>query len=339
MAFKYILLPFSLIYYVVMSLRNLCYDRNIFRIHSLGVKVISVGNITWGGTGKTPAILYLAKRLCSQGHRVAILTRGYGEDEERLFSKLIPEVPVIVDKDRVRAGKTAIERYPIDTILLDDGFQYRRLKRDMDMVCIDATSPFGNNYIIPAGPLREGLGSLKRADIFLITKADLVKDQKGLQALENKLKGINCSALNAGAIHEFQYFYRLSDEQLVDIEFLKNKGKEIVLFSGIGNPVSFEKTVSGLGLKVNKHFIFRDHHRYKDSDFKKINDYCGKNRIDTMVTTEKDAVKLKAVSCQPSTTCPAPLWCGISLLVMNIKLKITDNEQAFHNRLSGVYNS
>ena len=315
------LIPFSLVYYLIVFLRDSLYKRGIFEAHKLSAKVISVGNITWGGTGKTPSVAFMANVLLKEGKRPAILTRGYGNDEKDLLLKSAREIPVITGKDRLKTGQKAIGRHRADSILLDDGFQHRRIKRDLDIVCIDATNPFGNRLVIPAGSMREGLGGLKRADIFLLTKVDLVKDQSVVEKLEKKLKRINPVALIVRSIHEPGYFYKLSNEQLVDFEILKDK--KIVLVSAIGNPRSFEKTVSKLGLKFKKHFIFRDHYLYKDKDLKKINDYCNRNNIDLALTTEKDAVKLKVSN----------------FLALHIELKIIKNEQAFYDRLFGIYNS
>ena len=319
---RFLLTPFSFIYFLIISLRNFFYNKHIFKIHSLDAKVISIGNITWGGSGKTPLVLSIAEELSKQGIKFAILTRGYGKDEEGLFKDL----KVIVNKDRVKGAKDAITRYSVKTLLLDDGFQHRRLKRDLDIICIDAANPFGNGWVIPAGILREGLNSLKRADIFLITKADLIPDEGILETLEKKLKGINSKAVIVKSIHQAQHFYKLSDKRKIDLNELKNK--DIVLVSAIGSPCSFEKTVLNLGLKVKRHFIFRDHYWYKEKDLKKIDIYCKKNNINTVITTEKDAVKLKAVSCQLS---------AISLLVLCIKLKVIENEKAFYSRLFGSH--
>jgi tetraacyldisaccharide 4'-kinase len=285
-----------------------------------------VGNITWGGTGKTPVVAFLANMLLKQGRSPAILIRGYGRDEEALLSRLAPGIQVASGRDRVKNAKVLIEKGSLDTILLDDGFQYRKLKRDIDIVCIDVIDSFGNGYLIPAGSLREGLSSLKRADVFLLTKVDLAGDKVNL--IEKKLKKINPDALIVKGIQKAQYFYKLSDGKLVDVGVLK--AKNLILVSAIGNPKSFEKTISAVGLKFKKHFIFRDHHWYTKEDLKKIGDYCVKNNIGAVITTEKDAVKLKAYSLQLT---------AYSLLVLRIELRIVENEQGFYNRLFGIYNS
>ncbi|MBU1932476.1 MAG: tetraacyldisaccharide 4'-kinase [Candidatus Omnitrophica bacterium] len=316
------LAPFSLVYFLVTSIRNILYDIKVLKIFKVNATVISVGNITWGGTGKTPAVLFLIKYFSGQNKRVAALIRGYGQDEPGLLSGSAPDVPVIIGKDRVKTAREAVKKCSADIILLDDGFQHRRLKRDLDIVCIDATNPFGNSFLIPAGSLREGLIGLKRADIFLITRVDLAGD---LKALESRLKKIAPEALIVKSIHRPENFYKISDSQTVTVSALNNK--KIALISGIGNPVSFEKTILGIGLRFEKHFIFRDHHWYTSKDLRRIDSYCLENKIDIIVTTEKDAVKLKAVSCQLS---------AVSLLVMSVKLEITDNEQGLYNRFSGI---
>jgi len=314
-------IPFSFIYFFIVSMRNVFYRLGIFKKYKINAKVISVGNITWGGTGKTPVVAFIADIVSRKNRRPAILIRGYGNDESELLPKLTSKVPVLVGKDRVKTGIEAIENHLSDTLILDDGFQYRRLARDLDIVCLDATEPFGNGWMIPAGSLREGPGSLKRANVFLITKSDLVSDKNKLERLEKKLKTINPRALIAKAIHRPLYFYRLIDEEKVNIGELQNK--ELVLVSAIGSPECFEKTILRLGLKINKHFVFRDHHLYSKNDVSQIEDYCKKNQLDTVVITEKDAVKLK----------------GQKYLALKVRLEIIENEDGFHNRLFGIYNS
>ncbi|MFA4991669.1 MAG: tetraacyldisaccharide 4'-kinase [Candidatus Omnitrophota bacterium] len=322
----YLLLPFSIIYFIVISARNLFYNIGVLRSHSIGAKVISVGNITWGGTGKTPVAAFIVEALKEKNHKAAILIRGYGKDEPKLFSKLTPETHVLVGKDRVKTGREVIENYLGDAVVLDDGFQYRRLKRDLDIVCVDAVNPFGNGFLIPAGSLREGLGSLKRADIFLITKSDLVKDKEKLGALVKRLKRLNKKAVIAKAIHRPLYFHKIAAETKVNIDQLKSK--ELALVSAIGSPYSFEKTIKRLGLKVNKHFMFRDHHWYSQDELRGVMEYCRKNGLNTIVTTEKDAVKLAELKSEDK---------DIEILALQVKLEIIENEQGFYDRLFGVY--
>lgn len=328
-------IPFSFIYFFIVTARNVFYSLGILKKHKINAKVISVGNITWGGTGKTPVTAFIADMLTKKGRRVSILIRGYGNDESELLPKLALNAPVLVGKDRVKRGIEAIENHLSDTVLLDDGFQYRRLKRDLDIICIDAIKPFGNGWVIPAGILREGLRSLKRADIFLITKADLVSGKDNLEKLEKKLKSINPGAVIAKAIHRPLYLYKILDEEKVNISELRNK--EFALVSAIGSPECFEKTVSRLGLKVSKHFIFRDHHLYTKEDVDKINDYCGKNNLSAVITTEKDAVKLKNLFHAAGEPSGSPAGWTVGCFVLKVRLEIIENEEGFYNRLIGIY--
>jgi len=340
-------IPFSFVYLFIVTLRNIFYSIGIFRSHKINAKVISVGNITWGGTGKTPVTAFIADIVTKKNHRASILIRGYGNDESELIPKLTGAIPVFVGKDRVKKGMEAINDRLSDTLILDDGFQYRRLRRDLDIVCIDAGRPFGNGWLIPSGSLRETPASLRRADIFLITKADLVSGKDRVEKLEKRLRAINPVALIVKAIHRPLYFYRLSTEnsensirrseqnsdrrtefEKVNIGELQNR--ELVLVSAIGRPEDFEKTVLRLGLKINKHFIFRDHHAYTKMDIARIEDYCGKNKIGAVVTTEKDAVKLKS----SRVTGDKPDY-----LVLKVRLEIVENEDGFYNRLFGIYDS
>ncbi len=325
---RFLLIPFSFIYLLLIFIRDFLYKFHIFKEHKLGAKVISVGNITWGGTGKTPAVLLIKDALLKRGLKPAILIRGYGKDEPALLSRLAGGVPVIIGKNRIKSGKEALAKYSADTILLDDGFQHRRLKRDLDIVCIDATNPFGNGLLIPSGSKRERLSALKRADVFLMTKVDLVKNPKTLNRLELKLKNVNPDALIAKSIHKAEDFYKLSSEQLVDMEALK--GKKIALLSAIGNPQAYEKTILSIGIRFKKHFRFRDHHWYKASELRRIEEYCAKNSIDIIITTEKDAVRLQNAEYGIRNA---------ETIVLRINLKIIENEQRFYDRLFGIYNS
>lgn len=321
-------IPFSFLYFFIILIRSILYKFNIFKKYTLKAKVISVGNITWGGTGKTPLVAFIADILAKKNRKVSILIRGYGNDESELLPKLTSNVPVFVGKDRVKRGMEAIEKHLSDTILLDDGFQYARLRRDLDIVCIDASKPFGNGWVIPAGSLREGLYALKRAGIFLITKSDLVPDKNKLKKLEKKLTAMNPGALIAKAIHRPLYFYRIPDGEKININ--ESRNKELVLVSAIGSPECFEKTILRLGLKINKHFIYRDHHGYTEKDISDVEDYCDKNKLDIVVTTEKDAVKLKSFQLSALS---------FQLLVLKVRLEIIENEDGFYNRLFGIYNS
>lgn len=203
---KKLLLPFSWIYGAITSTRNSLYQKNFFASFDLDVKTISVGNITVGGTGKTPMVAFIAEKLAEKSEKVCILTRGYGRDNPKervlvtdgeriladareagdepfeLANKLLGKAVIVADAKRAEAGKWAKEEFGITTFILDDGFQHLKVKRDLDIVLIDATNPFGNNQILPTGILRESLSGLKRADAIIITRANLVEDISKIKA-------------------------------------------------------------------------------------------------------------------------------------------------------------
>jgi tetraacyldisaccharide 4'-kinase len=207
------LAPLSLIYEVATNVRNKFYESGLFGSEKLSAKVISVGNITVGGTGKTPLVAFVAKKLAAKGEKVCILTRGYGRENSNervlvsdsqkiladvkksgdepfeLAEKLIGIAAVLADKNRFEAGKWAIENLGITAFVLDDGFQHRQLKRDLDIVCIDATKPFASDKVLPLGELRESLANLKRADAIVITRANLIKSRESrVESRESNLE-------------------------------------------------------------------------------------------------------------------------------------------------------
>ncbi len=323
---RYFFIPFSFVYYLATLLRNFLYDKRIFKIRELPARVISVGNITWGGTGKTPTVIFIAGFFSGKGIKTTVLTRGYGRDESRIISR---SVPVLSGPDRFKNGIKAVKKHDVRGVILDDGFQHRKLDRDLDIVCIDSSRPFGNGLLIPAGCLREGLYALKRADIFLLTKTDLRENEDGTGRLEEILKKINPEALRVKSVHETSFMQGLLDDREIDAGILRKK--KIALVTAIGDPVSFEKTALKAGLGYEKHFVFRDHYWYKDKDLNRIERYCLNNNVDFVVTTEKDAVRLESV---PGIKSFAP-----AIAVLRIKLRIIENEQRFYNRLIGLFNA
>lgn len=293
----------SLAYSAVVKARLALYRAGVFKQRRLGCKVVSVGNITTGGSGKTPAAIFIAELLKRRGKRPVILSRGYGRkgrgtlivsdgqtvlkhafeagDEPLLMAMRLKGSPVVVGKDRFRAGETAIKRFGPDVIILDDGFQHLRLARDLDIALIDAQTGFGNLYLLPRGILREPLSALKRADCLLI------KDG----ALRAKDAAIT-TALGIPRINLRTFAARLSslrDGSDLPLEFLKDK--EVHAVSGLANPGSFYRTLEGLGAVVVKKTAFPDHHAYSGRDVKAIE--RGSSFGDLVITTEKDAVKLK----------------------------------------------
>jgi tetraacyldisaccharide 4'-kinase len=274
-------------------LRNILYDSGIFKSRTVGVPVISVGNITAGGTGKTPFVAWLAKYI-SPKKNCAVLTRGYkaardSVDEPALLAHSAPNIPIVVDPDRIAAAGAAINN-GAEVLILDDGFQHRRLARDVDIVAVDATCPFGYNRILPAGLLREPVSSLKRADAVTITRADQVEKTK-IDEIEKTIKAINPSLVIATAVHKPLC---IRDSQAVESQPARLKDKKVFAFCGIGNPDAFIDTLKSLGAAITGSMIFDDHYHYSKSDIDRIAANAGTSNADLVLTTEKDFSKIDA---------------------------------------------
>jgi len=327
--------------------RILIWFHSLKKPSSLNCKVISVGNITWGGTGKTVLVEFIARYLKQKEHKVAILSRGYKKpvtryplplpagrqgvtryatmgDEPYMLSQKLSDVPIIADADRIRAAKKAIIEYAVDTVILDDGFQQWRIKKDLEIVVIDANCPFGNRHMIPRGILREPLSHLSRADIFVLTKTNLAANTS---EVKDFLRKINLKAIILESVHKPVGFYRIdSPKELLILDILK--GKTATLFSGIGDPGSFESLIKSLRVNVGLSFRFPDHHRYSSKDLDNIFKNSQNKHSDIIITTEKDAVKLLAL---PITHYPLPVF------VLRIEIIITKDEERFYNRLLRLY--
>ena len=300
----------------------------LLRPRRLGCQVVSIGNITLGGTGKTSLVEFVAGYLKNQGHKVAVLSRGYKRqggmgDEPLMLQKNLRDVMVLVDADRVRAAERAMRDYQADSLVLDDGFQQWRIKKDLEIVTIDSTDPFGNRQVLPRGILREPLSALKRADIFVLTKANLNPDTLDIADF---LKQVNPRAAIFQAAHQPKGFCRLGSQETFGPEALK--GKTAAIFCGIADPESFENLVSGLGIRVGLNFSFPDHYAYTKDDLEKIKTAAARKGIDTIITTEKDAARLEELGVRSSE---------LGVFVLRIALKIVKDEEGFHERLSGLY--
>lgn len=317
-----------MIYGFIVFLRNKLFDLNILKSKKVdGVKVICIGNIVAGGTGKTPAVQYFVNEYLRKNMKVGILSRGYKgkrktdlllvRDEKKIYctSKESGDeaffhaenfkVPVVVSKDRYKGAKFLKENYSVEVIIMDDGFQHRKLLKDENIVLIDATNPFGNGKYLPKGRLRESIDALNRADEIIITKSNYVKKNEILKILE-KIKKYRKEIFFAS--FESDYFYKLNfenDEKFGKINSENNKNfenkknkiskniiknKKILIFSSIANPAIFYKTIKNLAPKNVDEIKFSDHHLYSSEDFAEI-EKKSKN-YDFIVTTEKDAVKI-----------------------------------------------
>ncbi len=283
------------------SLARRGYDWHILKTHRFSCPVISVGNITWGGTGKTPLVEWIARYLAQEKSRPVILTRGYmghgrpesKSDEAGQLEAALGSIPVMVGRNRIRSAAQAIRDYSPDVLLLDDGFQHWRLFRDLDIVVVDSTNPFGNGHLIPRGILRERIEALERADIFVLTKTD--GGQSHLPILREKLSRLNPQAPIAESIHAPVELIDLKTEKRLSLSFLK--GKRITAFCGIGDPKSFERILKQFNIQLENFRIFPDHHRYSAEDIGTLSE-DGQKHDGIFVTTQKDAIKLKKFQSQ-----------------------------------------
>ena len=328
---------FSLIYALVVRLIAFC--RMIWPVR-LPCKVISVGNITLGGTGKTVLVEYIIRLLSARGNKIAVLSRGYKRknancgsrvtdyemmgDEPYMIKKKFPGVPVIVDPDRVRGAISAFKAHKVDTVILDDGFQQWRIIKDLDIVAVDARNPFGNGSVIPRGILREPLSALGRADVFVLTKA---LPESDTAPLKDRLGKLNPGALIVESSHAWSGFYNITNprERFGAQEL---QGRTAYLFCGIGDPESFKNLICGLGVQVGGASVFPDHYNYSQADLDKIIRDAKEKKDSVIITTEKDAARLEGLNAF-----------GERILVASIELKIGQDEKRFIDRLLGLYHS
>ena len=297
----------------------------------LSCKVISIGNITLGGTGKTSLVEFVSRYLKAKNHNVAVLSRGYTRlgqemgDEPSMLSKSLGDIPVIVGHDRVKGAQRAIKEYAVDTVILDDGMQQWRIKKDLEIVTISSAQGFGNQHMLPRGVLRQPLSSLREADIFVLTKTDLSGSLTGIKGYLSK---VNPQALIVESVHEALGFYVINNpDEIFSLNHLKGKG--VVLFSGIGDPDSFSKLIANLGINIGLDLIFGDHHNYSDEDLANIVSRAQALNLNTIITTEKDAARLSEEKLK--------LLKGFRVLVLRVALKITKNEEPFFARLLSLY--
>ena len=328
---KFFLWLLSLGYFVAVKCRAALYQAGTLKKKHLDKPVISVGNITVGGSGKTPMVETLAVYCEEQKRKPVILTRGYMaaarsalSDEAAMLAAHLPSVPVLIGADRWQNAAEFQKKSPVDVFILDDGFQHWRLKRDLDIVLIDATDPWGNGQLIPRGILREPLAALKRADIFVISKSDLGKDN--VAAIRNRLNEINPAAVIAEAVHRPVNVLDLRGNKKLGLESVR--GKRIALVSSIGDPVSFERTVTALGARIEAKYFFMDHHVYQDEELAAVARTCRDQGISMIITTEKDAVKLK----DRWKDFPTEITVG----ALEIKMTVMDGQEKFFGRIAAV---
>ncbi|MDD5504250.1 MAG: tetraacyldisaccharide 4'-kinase [Candidatus Omnitrophica bacterium] len=330
-AFGPILRPFllfaSLLFFLAAKVRFFLYKSGVFCCKKLPVPVISVGNITWGGTGKTPLVEAILLWLNAARLSPVLLTRGYGNDEDKMVSSRFPNVFVLSGKRRLRNALNYLKTAHAGVFILDDGFQHLGISRDIDIVTVSAVSPFGNSRLIPAGSLREPISALKRADIIVLTKADLVTD-KQLSRISRFVRAASNGALIFYARH-VPVSLKISGIREKGLEYIK--GKQVICVSALADNRSFVKTVENLGATCVDSFSYIDHHLYTGCDVDRILQASKRRGVDIVLTTEKDWVKLAPLTAKPGIG-------GIEFTVLRVELKITE-EEVFYGRLSALFHS
>ncbi len=290
---RWLLTPLSGLYAAVVCARNTYYDRVAAAVHRAPVPVISVGNITVGGTGKTPFVILVVQRLRVLGRRPAVLTRGYKAtadtpaDEVLEFQESLPDTPVVVDPDRVAGAAAACAVHDADFLVLDDGFQHRRLARDLDVVLIDALNPWGGNWVLPAGRLREPLRSLRRADVFVLTRAN--------QVSPTVVAGIAAELRSQFGKPLFQADVEAAGLLMPDgcrVGSGELAGRCVLPVCGLGNPSTFVKLVKTLTPDAAAPVVLPDHARYESKQVFRVLDAARRADAEWVVTTRKDWVKL-----------------------------------------------
>ncbi len=336
------------LYTAAAAARNAAYDCGWSRQIRLPRPVISVGNLSVGGTGKTPCVEWLVERLIATGRRPAVLSRGYGgrhadpyilqaqtarllsddrsiasnrelADEPQLLARHLANVSVVVGRRREQSGAAAIARLGADVLVLDDGFQYRRLARDCDIVLLSGRMPLSGWPLLPAGPMREPLASLRRAHVIIVTKADQSRD--AVPALLERMRIINRAAVLATAAHEPAGVEDAAGGAAVAPK--RVEGARVALVSSIGDPDGFEQTVRALGAESVGHQRYPDHHRYTGADWRDTMSWAGRLGAQALVTTEKDLIRLRPLVASASL----PVW------VARIRLRMLTGQEAIDARL------
>jgi tetraacyldisaccharide 4'-kinase len=348
----------SWIFAIVVQIRLWLYKHRIIRPSTLGCQVISVGNLTVGGTGKTPVVEVFARNLQQQGRKVAILSRGYKSkelpflqkmvqrittgkietpprvvsdgkrllldswtagDEPYMLASNLPEVSVVVDKDRVKAGKYAIKELGCDTLILDDGFQYLKLGHRLDIALVDRTNPFGGGHLLPRGLLREPMRNIKRAGFIFITKCG----EQGEPELKEQLRRMNPHAEISECRHAAKYLKEVFADQTYPLE--KLKGMKIAAVSAIAVPESFENALRGFGAEIVYTRRFADHHRFTQQEIINTINRSIKRGADAILTTEKDAVRFPFVDRR-----------DIPVIFMRVEIEMLSGEEEFMDWISRI---
>jgi tetraacyldisaccharide 4'-kinase len=312
----------TVVYAALHGTRRLFYRIGLFRSTRFPCPVVSVGNITAGGTGKTPLVEFLARWFARKNFRIAILARGYGkvddrgaDDEDLATEMAIENVVRLAGRDRVANGRKALADHRADLLLLDDGFQHYRVQRNLDIVTVDATRPFANGRLLPRGLLRERPAALRRADLVVLTRTD--------QAAPEELEALRATIGPAvETVHKPVHVRSLWNRKKYGLEWLR--GRSVYAFCGVGNPEAFRRTLESLGTPLVKFRSFVDHHVFTPQDLRRMNAEAQEFMAEVIVTTEKDAARVNAEGFE------------LPLAALRIEIEIVRNEELLEERLLGV---
>ncbi len=348
---EFLLFTFSIFYGGLVKFRSKAYDRGIIKSKKLPCKVISIGNITVGGTGKTPMTIYVAKLVQRLGFVVAVISRGYkGElektggivsdgktvlmgpetagDEPFMLAGRLKNIPVIVGKDRFEAGMHAVKNFNPDVIVLDDAFQHLKLKRDINLVLLDAKRPFGISHLLPRGTLREPSSSLLRGDAFILTRSGCAPESKVEKTLPGLKEFIQSRPVFKTSHAPYAYivkkrnivpFENISRNYfLYDFEFLKDR--RVFAFAGIARNDDFLHTVKSFKCDITNFLEFEDHHRYSDNELNSMFSLAEKANVEFLITTEKDYARIARRVKWP-----------VDLLVVGVEISFGNDDKVFNN--------
>jgi len=312
----------TIVYAALHRGRQLLYRLGVLRSVRFPCPVVSVGNLTAGGTGKTPFVEFLARWFARKNFRTAILARGYGRiagggaDDEDLISEMeLENVVRLSGKDRAASGRRALSEYRADILILDDGFQHFRVERTLDIVTVDATNPFAGGRLLPRGLLRERPAALRRADLVVLTRTD--------QATPEEMEALRESVGPAvETVHKPVQVRSLWNRKRYGVEWLR--GKSVYAFCGVGNPEAFRRTLDSAGAQVVKFRPFDDHHAYTPQEVRRVNAEAQEFMAEGIVTTEKDATKLNAEGFE------------LPLYALRIEIEIVRREELLEERLLEV---
>ena len=295
------------------------HEKKYLKRFKLPFPVISVGNLTWGGTGKTPLVEFLARKISAFRKTPLILTRGYNHDEVEEFRHHMPTVVVGVGRDRVKTALGIVKEKRVDVAILDDGLQQVAVERDVEIIVVNSLNPFGNQHLIPRGILREPMSVLKRATVVVLTHVNLVPPEQ-LKSLREQVQSLSPRAHCVEADMEPLFLYRAKNRSRVSLE--KMRHKKVATFAAVGTPRSFQLVLQHASIKTARNFEFLDHHEYKESELKEIKEISRSADVDEIITTEKDFYRSRDLITQV-----------LNPLVLAARLRIRSGEEILTDRL------